>query len=249
MKLQRGTLVRKKCGSTAQSFIPYDLETFPQMVLITAGYHNHPPPRRTKTPPLYVDILNSLLLGLDWRLADATPRNLVTQEGFITRLRTLLEWKDNEQRNPILADLHPSFVNNDHVGYYIHKLCLHSFPGGTDMEGARRLKARQDALFEENGDAGRQYIRSIKSFPAVGDDPAYQLVVCMFPEQSELLLRAKWPVCDTAFKRVKNWKEFDIEMWDDDTNRCKYFHHPLVMAANLVCSYVRGPGVRDIRMR
>lgn len=50
----------------------------------------------------------------------------------------------------------------------------------------------------------------------------------MFPQQSDLLRLAKWLVCDTSFKRVKGWKEFGIELWESNSERCTFpYQYPV----------------------
>ncbi|KIJ32609.1 hypothetical protein M422DRAFT_265496 [Sphaerobolus stellatus SS14] len=70
---------------------------------------------------------------LDWQLADLTPRKLILDAGFISDLRHILGW--TSIRDPVLADLHPSFGNLDHTGQFINKLRDELFPNGTGLEG------------------------------------------------------------------------------------------------------------------
>jgi hypothetical protein len=74
------------------------------------------------------------LLDLDWKLADATPRKLMIDSGFMAGLRRALGW--NKPFDPPLAALHPSLGNLDHVRRYIDELRGVLFPSGTGFEGA-----------------------------------------------------------------------------------------------------------------
>ncbi|KAG8957771.1 hypothetical protein FRC00_003541 [Tulasnella sp. 408] len=214
-KLRRGELSGTvKCPSTFTSYVPYDLQKHPKTALITAGAHIHPPPRRTKTPPIFIDFLNSLLFDLDWRVADATPRRLSTDLQFTTRLRHILNQNDS-QITPTLASLHPSFSNLDHIGTYIKQVRILKFPFGTNWEGAQKLKEIHDKTLPSD----QQYIRLVKEYPFDGSTDSFRIILCMFPQQSDLLRLAKWLVCDTSFKRVKGWKEFGIELWESNSER------------------------------
>ncbi|KAJ6478012.1 hypothetical protein DFH09DRAFT_1108430 [Mycena vulgaris] len=60
----------------------------------------------------YFSDQKSLLLDLDWKLADATPRKLMIDSGFMSSFRRALGWK--KPFDPPLAALHPSLGNLDH---------------------------------------------------------------------------------------------------------------------------------------
>lgn len=194
--------------------MPYDLQKYPQTALVTSGSHSHPPPRRTKTPPIFVDYLNELLLDLDWRIADANLRQVTTDRQVTNRLRQILG-KDDSHVVPTLSDLHPSFSNLDHVNLYVQQARLLKFPFGTDWEGAIKLKETHANTLPEDA----QYIRLVKEFAPVGHDP-FKIVLLMFPQQAEALRSAKWLICDTAYKRVQTWKEFGIDFWDSASQQC-----------------------------
>lgn len=74
-----------------------------------------------------------------------------------------------------------------------------------------------------------QYIRHIEEFPIKptkrGGATSARIIICMFPEQSGLLLKTKRPSCDTSFKGVKTseWSEFTIEGFDVASERCEPF--------------------------
>lgn len=121
------------CGSLLETFIPYDIQTFPYVVLVTSRPHNHPPPRRSKTPPVYVDIVRTLLIEQDWHLADTTPRRLSLKKAFMSRLSSLLPGRS--PREPVLSDLHPSLANQQKVSYIIKRTKDLRFAAGTDWAG------------------------------------------------------------------------------------------------------------------
>ena len=70
---------------------------------------------------------------MGWKLADATPRRIMVDSGFIQGLRAYLNW--NHIFDPTISDLHPSFGNSDHARRYINKLRLEFFPEGTGFKG------------------------------------------------------------------------------------------------------------------
>ncbi len=74
-----------------------------------------------------------MLVGMNWELADATPRNIMTNSGFTDALRRHLGWKHSF--GPALSDLHPSLGNLDHVRRLIDDLRLKIFPSGAGFEG------------------------------------------------------------------------------------------------------------------
>ena len=192
-----------------ETWIPYDRITFPYAIMLTSGLHDHRPPRQTKTPPIYGEYLEKFLRTLDWRIAIATPRSLTTNPHIATSLRNGLEWA--ETTSPTLSDLHPSLTVLDHVQTFVNVRRGIHFPGGTDWAGLIALQERQKNLHKDE----HQYIRDLKS------TLDFKFALCMLPAQSRYLQQAKWITCDTAFKRVKGWKEFGIEAWDTQTNRCK----------------------------
>ena len=70
---------------------------------------------------------------MGWRLADATPRRVMLDTGFMHGLRNILGWEFD--RSLSLSDLHPSYGNLDHLRCFIHNVWLDKFPHGTDFEG------------------------------------------------------------------------------------------------------------------
>lgn len=113
---------------------PEDLARSPFAVLICENPHSHPNPAPISTPPPYEDVLVDLLNEQGWQVADATPRRLAINPQFLSGLRRLLP-NPPKDRDPILADLHPSFANTKHAKVYIDKVRRKLYPNGTDFEG------------------------------------------------------------------------------------------------------------------
>ncbi|KAJ6477249.1 hypothetical protein DFH09DRAFT_1293043 [Mycena vulgaris] len=205
-KLARGVLerVRNNCTAKFDIYTPYDLFDCPRIVIICKNPHSHPNPHPVKTPPPLLEVFRSLLLDLDWKLADATPRKLMIDSGFMGGLRRALNW--SKPFDPPLAALHPSLGNLDHVRRYIEELRDFLFPNGTGFEGAQLLAAQHRELPEDE-----QYVRCAETH-TIEDGKTFQLVICMLRSMSTLLMRSKKLSLDTAFKRLNGkWQEFEME--------------------------------------
>ncbi|KAJ7834333.1 hypothetical protein B0H14DRAFT_2363848 [Mycena olivaceomarginata] len=210
-KLARSVLQRTAGNCTAKFdiYTPDDLSDCPFVVVICRNPHTHPPPHPVKTPPPLLDVFRSLLLDLDWKLADATPRKLMLDSGFISGLRRSLGW--TKPFDLPLAALHPSFGNLDHIRRYIDGLRKVLFPDGTGFEGAQLLAAEHRGLPEEE-----QYVRCAEKH-TLADGKTFYLVICMLRSMSALLMRSKKLSLDTAFKRLNGkWQEFEMETWEVD---------------------------------
>lgn len=136
--LQRGELTRSTgCNNKMKVFVPEpsSFQQYPSILIVCIGPHTHPPPQPTKTPPVYIDIFASLIRNLQWQMADITPRRLLIDTGFMYGLRQTLQW-DSELDEPLLIDLHPSFLNQDHVRYLIERIRKIHFSEGTGWECA-----------------------------------------------------------------------------------------------------------------
>jgi len=134
-KLARGklSLWPQKCQATFDIYTPQDLSKFPHVVVICRNPHSHPTPAPVKTPPAILSVFEKLLSDMDWHLADATPRRIVLDSGFMYGLRHALGW--TAERTPTLSDLHPSLANLDHVRRLINKLRRKKYPHGTGFDG------------------------------------------------------------------------------------------------------------------
>lgn len=133
--LARGKLLRWEhtCPSTFDVYVPQDLAACPKIVVICRSPHQHPPPAPIKTPKPLLEVFNALLGDLQWRLADATPRRIVLDSGFMHGLQKVLGW--SLERTPTLSDLHPSLANLDHVRRKINELREKKYPCGTGFDG------------------------------------------------------------------------------------------------------------------
>ena len=108
----------EKCTTV---YVPADLHDCPYVLVLSTNPHNHVLPLPIKMPPQIVDCLESLLLRLEWKLADATPRRLALDSGFMLGLSHALGWSYCE-RDPSPQDLHPSLGNLDHLRQLINAL-------------------------------------------------------------------------------------------------------------------------------
>lgn len=133
--LKKGVLRRwaHNCPTTFDIYTPNNLEECPRVVIVSRSPHSHPPPLPTKTPPILVSLLKSLLKDLGWKLADATPRRVVLDSAFMHSLRSHLGWSGI--RDPVFSDLHPSLENLDHVRRCINILRNDYYPEGTGLAG------------------------------------------------------------------------------------------------------------------
>ncbi|KAF8974325.1 hypothetical protein BDZ97DRAFT_11979 [Flammula alnicola] len=208
-KLRRGRLERQsgKCPATYDIYTPDDLVSCPQVLIICKDRHSHPRPFPVKTPPPLLKVFQCLLKGLDWKLADATPRKVMIDSGFVQGLRQHLGWV--KPFDPSLADLHPSLGNMDHARRYINELRLDVFPKGTGFEGAQLLVEQHRLLADDE-----QYIRCAETH-ALYDGKTFYLVICMSRAMSTYLMQSEFISIDTSFKRLHHkWQEFEIETWD-----------------------------------
>ena len=124
-RLYRGPLrlstLDQRCTTTYDIFVPENLHDCPRVLVLSTNPHNHPPPLPIKTPAQIMDCLESLLLQLEWKLADATPRRLALNSGFMHSLRNALGWT-NHECDPSLHDIHPSLGNLDHLRCLINRV-------------------------------------------------------------------------------------------------------------------------------
>ncbi|KAJ7265241.1 hypothetical protein C8J57DRAFT_1069413, partial [Mycena rebaudengoi] len=209
--LTRGQLQRerKNCAATFDVYTPYDLSDCPWVVIICRSPHSHPNPHPLKTPPPLMEVFRSLLLELDWKLADATPWKLMFDSGFMASFRQVLAW--NRPFDPPLAALHSSRGNLDHVRRCIDELRDLLFPSGTGFEGAQLLAEQHSKL-----PADEQYVRCAETH-ILEDGKPFQLIICMFQSMSSFLMRSKKLSLDTAFKRLSGkWQEVEMETWELD---------------------------------
>ncbi|KIJ08971.1 hypothetical protein PAXINDRAFT_88132, partial [Paxillus involutus ATCC 200175] len=212
-KLAQGTLIpwANPCTSTFYIYVPHDLVACPQVVVVCRNPHSHPPPAPVKTPPPLMSVLGTLLRGMGWRLADATPRRAMLDSGFVSGLRR--ELACNSDRTPDLSELHPSLANLDHLHRLINIIRLRKFPNGTGFDGKSFTQFLMLRSHSHN-DQSRRYVRCAETHKlASGSD--FRLIICMSPAMSRRLMLATRISIDTSFKRIHGWQEFEIEAWDN----------------------------------
>ncbi|KAG2125773.1 uncharacterized protein EDB93DRAFT_1243973 [Suillus bovinus] len=200
--LERGRLLKWEhdCQSKFDIFVPVNLVAVPRIAIVCRNPHSHPPPAPIKTPPPLVDLFRSLLMDMDWELADATPRRILCDSGFMRGLRTALGW--TQDRSPTLADLHPSLANLDHVHRLMYKFRRDKYPMGTGFRGAKLLVDKENEL-----PCHARYVQVRRNTHSP----------C--PLMSRHLLLARRVSIDTSFKRLHGWQEFEIEAWDNNHMR------------------------------
>ncbi|KIK44261.1 hypothetical protein CY34DRAFT_80290 [Suillus luteus UH-Slu-Lm8-n1] len=211
--LAPGTLLKweHRCTAKFDIFIPEDLPACPRVVVVCRNPHSHPPPAPIKTPPLLVNLFRSLLLDMDWQLADATPRRIILDSGFMKGLRVALGWVAD--RSPCLSDIHPSLANLDHVRRLINVFRFEKYPLGTGFEGNLNFTLLIQQLPRE-----QHYVRCAETYTLTAKTE-FRLVICMTTSMALRLLGAKRISIDTSFKRLHGWQEFEIEAWDSEHMR------------------------------
>ncbi|KAG2045848.1 hypothetical protein BDR06DRAFT_985730 [Suillus hirtellus] len=211
--LERGRLLKweHNCQSKFDIFVPVNLVAVPHITIVCRNPHSHPPPAPIKTPPPLVDLFRSLLMDMDWELADATPRHILCDSGFMRGLCMALGW--TLDRSPSLADLHPSLANLDHVHRLMYKFHCDKYPMGTGFQGAKLLVDKENELPHHT-----RYVRCAETHTLPGGVD-FRLIVCMSPLMSHHLLLARRVSIDTSFKRLHGWQEFEIEAWDNNHMR------------------------------
>ncbi|KAG0704065.1 hypothetical protein DFH29DRAFT_997951 [Suillus ampliporus] len=171
--LRQGVLQKwaHKCQTTYVIYVPNDLQDCPHVLVISHNPHSHPPPMPVKTPPPILRCFESLLLHLEWKLADATPRRIMLDSGFMDGLRRVLGWSLSWDHDPTLQDLHPSLGNLDLVWRRINVLRNTRFPDGTGFDGAKLLANEQNKL-----PLGRKYVRCTETH-IISQDTEFKLVI------------------------------------------------------------------------
>ncbi|KAF8578686.1 hypothetical protein K439DRAFT_1621146 [Ramaria rubella] len=211
-RLERGILEPQKvCQTRFEIYVPNDLPSCPQIIIVSRSPHSHIDPRPTKTPLTIIEIFNSFLRGLNWRLADATPRRLSLDSAFMAALRNRLLWTGLQ--DPLLSALHPSLGNMDHTARLIDLMRAEYFPNGSGLKGAKEL-CQQHKLLPPS----EQYVRAVETVTLPGLDP-FTIIICMLPSMSGFLMTTKRPTIDTSFKRADGFEEFEIEAWFPDDMR------------------------------
>ncbi|KLO19044.1 hypothetical protein SCHPADRAFT_818851 [Schizopora paradoxa] len=184
-----------------------DREQFPFYLLVCQNPHSHPPPPPTTTPRDILRPFISILKSLSWRLADATPRRLLLDHGFMSSLRSLVGW--TKAQDPFLSNLHPSLGNHSHVNRIILELREEMFPHGTGLESLIAMQIDHEKL-----PVAQRYIRFAGTVD-LGSGDMMRMVICMTRDMSFCLLLTKRATIDTSFQRIHGLDEFEIEFWDN----------------------------------
>lgn len=136
-RLDRGELQVQRCPVIFEFFYAMDTEErrkHPFVILVCRNKHSHSPPSPLKTPPRELAKLQTLLLHMKWSLAEATPRKILNDSGFMMGLRQIMNWEC--EREPSLSDLHPSLANSSHVQRIIDALRKRYFYNGNGFESS-----------------------------------------------------------------------------------------------------------------
>ena len=148
------------------------------MAIISYGEHSHPPPPPRKIPALVRDQLIRAIR--EFGAAEATARRLVASP--------ILPIMMNGATS--LSQEHIAMTNQDAVNHLIRKERLKEYPWGTDFIGVQQMMTRQGLT--------DPYIRSTIQYP-----DGHFVVVCQFPEQSELFYQMYELQVDKTFSRTK----------------------------------------------
>ncbi|KAF8588888.1 hypothetical protein K439DRAFT_1613228 [Ramaria rubella] len=208
------------CKTRYKIYVPNDLWACVKILLVSRGAHSHPDPSPARTPLTIIEIFNSFLRGLDQHLANTTPRRLALDLAFVSALGTHIAWAGIQ--DPPLSALHPSFGNMNHTLHLINILRKEYFPSGTGLKGAMELYKQHKLL-----PRAECYVCVVETFTLPGYDP-FQIIICMLPCMSELLMATKRPTIDTSFKRPDGFEEFEIEAWFSDVMKSLVCAHMFV---------------------
>jgi hypothetical protein len=80
------------CVASFDIYVPEDLFTCPQILVLCTNPHSHPLPLPVKTPPPLIDVFHGLVSLMKWKLADATPRRIYLDTAFVEGLHQALDW-------------------------------------------------------------------------------------------------------------------------------------------------------------
>ena len=219
------------CLTCYEIYIPNDLVSHPQILLISRNPHSHPDPQQTRTPGTIKKLFLTLLEDTGWRLAEMTPRKLSTDAGFMASFRLALGWKGAHA--PPISALHPSLGNLDQS---IEKLRLQYFPEGIGLAGMflifyrlfilklivskKTIGAFSPYQMQKELPKSEQYVQHVETIRNIPDHDQFAIIICMLPAMSELLLKTKRPTIDTSFKRATGYQEFEIEAWFPKSMKC-----------------------------
>ncbi|KAK0484306.1 hypothetical protein EDD18DRAFT_1361316 [Armillaria luteobubalina] len=135
-------MVRLSCSSRFTVIRPEDgyWKECPKILLICHSPHTHPIPLPTTTPVQIKAEIKALICSLEHELADMTPRCFCRHPAVINRVKELCPAVEE----PMVAHLHPSLANLDHIASYIHTEVKAVLPHGTGWDGVTHMKRIQD---------------------------------------------------------------------------------------------------------
>ncbi|KAJ3964422.1 hypothetical protein EV361DRAFT_812152, partial [Lentinula raphanica] len=217
-------MVTLSCRSIFRVYEPVEefRQMCPRILVVCSGEHTHPVPLSTKTPPnIRSEILDLLETSMVRELADMTPRRFLRHPIVLSYIRRKVPFISQPQ----LSDLHPSLNNMDHLRAYITHVQDKVFPVGTGWEG------KQKVIQDKERPLGERYIRLMEevSLPDMrkiandeddedeGEESKFRIVICMFPQRSHDLLKARFIQSDISYKRVAGFKELELVGWDEQS--------------------------------
>ena len=124
----------EKCTTMYNIYVPTNLHDCLYVLNLSTSPHNHLLLLPIKMPPQITYCLESFLLQLEWKLADAMLWQLALDSGFILGLQHALGWSYGKC-DPSPHDLHSSLSDLDHLHWLINTLQNSSFLNGTGFQG------------------------------------------------------------------------------------------------------------------
>ncbi|KAE8395153.1 hypothetical protein BDV23DRAFT_169155 [Aspergillus alliaceus] len=195
-----GHLIKPKCLSQFDLYIPLQWNRFPFLLLITRLSHTHFPPPPLKLPLHIADEVIQAIQQQD--TLDLTARRFMLSPIF-TNLY--------DRFGPsTLRTLHKCLNIEDRITALIRKQKLLSFPEGTHIAGILR-----EYSFDRLKENSEQWIREVHFF-----DPEHWLILCCTYAQAKAFIHANYLEMDLSFKMVNGKTNvFSISSWNAQTKR------------------------------
>jgi len=196
--VERGAIIQLSCDVKFHFYEPVfednGTASTNYMSIVSYGEHTHPPPPPRKIP---AEVKSKVMEVIrQYGVADCTARPLLASP--------ILPIMMNGSTS--LGQEHIALTNQDAVNHLIRKERLKEYPWGTDFIGVQQLMLNQGHLDDP-------YIRSATQFP-----DGHFVVLCQFPEQSQLFYQSYELQVDKTFSRTK-CREFEINAYDHATKR------------------------------
>ncbi|KAK0449904.1 hypothetical protein EV421DRAFT_1704284 [Armillaria borealis] len=206
-------MVHLKCNSKFWVYHPQKehRRECPHILVVCHTAHTHSIPILFTTLEHIQSSLQRIAQSLDHDLPDITPRHFMRH----SILRAFLRNEFPHLQEPMLTDMHPSLANLDHLGSIISAIAKKEFPSGTGWSelyvqymvempwGELAAGVPVDSLVDEG-----------EPVPLNSEDSLFRVVICMFPQRSHDLLKAKYVMSDISFKHVSGYKEFELVGYD-----------------------------------